>query len=280
MRRGSSAAETATRGTSGPRWLSENPDRAWAEKFFLIYTPIWILQTAVGVTLGFSTKLGDAGMLVHTGLVVLPFILVPLLLRRGAESGLRWHQTFWFKAVVYISILSLFGNYFGTEYFFDVLGMEYSYPKLRLYFDSALLGSGAQAVPLIMYPLTVAYYLTYHTTAAIVLRRVKTSRIRLVALAFPLAVVLVSFGWAWLETFAMANPMMADVFRYQDKSRMLAYGSLVYSTHFLASFPIFLHLDEKPGSRWTLLQTIAAAMASSLLTLFLLDLIARAIGHI
>jgi hypothetical protein len=30
-----------------PRWFSQNPDRAWAEIFFLIYIPIWIAIVVV-----------------------------------------------------------------------------------------------------------------------------------------------------------------------------------------------------------------------------------------
>src|SRR5437899_8090148 len=37
-------------------------------------------------------------------------------------------------------------------YSFDVMGMVYNYPHLHWTFDSALLGSGKQVVPIIMYP--------------------------------------------------------------------------------------------------------------------------------
>lgn len=273
------AAQVA-QNSSQPRWFSENPDKAWGEKFFLVYTPIWILQTAIGVVLNFGKTLGDAGMLIHACAIAFPLFLVPLFIRRASQAGLRWYQTYWFKANVYIGIFSLLGNYFGSEYFFDVLGMVYRFPNVHLTLDSALVGSGQQTVPLIMYLLTMAYFATYHTTAMVVLRRLRTSRIRLLAWAFPLAVLAVGYFWAWMETFAMANPLMREAFYYQDMGRMLAYGSAVYACYFVASFPIFYFLDEKPDARWGLWQTAAAALSASMLTFFMLDLVTHFIGRI
>jgi cycloeucalenol cycloisomerase len=265
---------------SKPRWFSENPDKAWGEKFFLVYTPIWILQTAIGVVLGFGRTLGDAGLLVHACAIALPLVLVPPFIRRASQPGLRWHQTYWFKANLYMAIFVVLGSYFGSEYFFDVLGMVYNYPQIHLTFDATLVGSGQQTVPLIMYLLALAYFMTYHTTAVVVLRRLKTSRIRLLGWAFPLAVLAIGYFWAWMETFVMANPLMRDSFYYQDLNRMLAYGSIIYSCYFVTSFPVFYFLDEKPGARWSLLQTAAAALSASMLTIFMLDLVTRFVGRI
>ncbi|MGH8646606.1 MAG: hypothetical protein ACREX4_19970 [Gammaproteobacteria bacterium] len=66
-------------------------------------------------------------------------------------TGKRWHESYWFKANLYLFVFGFFGNYFGSEYFFDVLGMVYVYPSATTTLDSALLGSGGQKVPLIMY---------------------------------------------------------------------------------------------------------------------------------
>src|SRR5438093_1130725 len=40
---------------AGTRWLSANPDKAWGERFFLAYSPIWMI--AFGVYL--RTRVGD-----------------------------------------------------------------------------------------------------------------------------------------------------------------------------------------------------------------------------
>jgi cycloeucalenol cycloisomerase len=262
------------------RWFSENPDKAWAEKFFLIYSPIWMLQVFLGMALGISRKVGDVGALIQALLVALPLVIVPLVMRRESRTGKRWHQTYWFKANLYIFIFSFIGNYFGSEYFFDVLGMVYNYPQLHLNFDSALLGTGEQKVPVIMFFMTQAYFMTYHTSAVVVLRRLRTSRLGKYAWLFPIAIFVIGFFWAWMESFAMANPMMKDVFYYKDLDRMLAYGSITYSCYFIASFPIFYFLDEKADDNWGWIRTAAAGLSAGMLTLLLLDLWTRYIGPI
>ena len=271
---------SSTDAPTNPHWFSANPDKAWGEKFFLVYSPVWILLIGLVVAFKLSTRLGDAGLLAFALLVALPLIVVPLFVRKGGQSGLRWYQTYWFKADVFIILFSFIGNYFGSEYFFDVLGMVYHYPQVHLTFDSALVGSGQQMVPVIMYLFTMAYFMTYHTTAVILLRRIRTSRVRWVAWLFPLAIVVAAFAWAWLETSAMANPLMQGIFYYRDMNRMLLYGSLVYACFFITSFPIFYFLDEKPGKPWSLLQAAASSLSASMLTLLLLDLVTKAIGHI
>jgi len=52
--------------------------------------------------------------------------------------------------------------------------MVYNYPQLGWRVDSALLGSGTQTVPFIMYPSAHFYFVTYHTIGVIVLRRLRT----------------------------------------------------------------------------------------------------------
>ncbi|HEX3046386.1 MAG TPA: hypothetical protein VHY08_16630 [Bacillota bacterium] len=262
------------------RWFSENPNKAWGEKFFLIYSPIWILMMAISTWLGTSQHLGDIANLIQSAVIALPLIVVPFFIRNESGIGRPWYQSYWFKANLYIFIFSCFGNYFGSEYFFDVLGMVYNYPNLHLNLDSALLGSGTQHVPIIMYLLTQVYFMTYHTTAVVVLRRIKTSRIPWARWLFPIILLVVAYFWAWMETRAMATPMLQGTFYYRDINRMLSYGSLIYASYFVTSFPIFYFLDEKSDENWGLLRTIAAGLSASMLTFFLLDLWTRFIGHI
>ena len=62
--------------------------------------------------------------------------------------------------------------------------------------------------------------------------------------------------------------------------RMLAHGSPSYSLYFVASFPMFFHLDEEPGANWTLTITAAAACTASMIMVFLLDFAAAIFGPI
>ena len=265
--------------SSGPRWFSENPSKAWGEKFFLLYSPLWMAFIGLVMGLGISHRVGEWGFLAIGLSVALPLLLVPALVRDERPGGRRFYETYWFKANLYIGIFNFAANYFASEYFFDVLGMVYDYPAIELLnFDSALVGTGEQQVPVMMYLLTQAYFMTYHTTAIIVLRRLRTSGIVGMKALWPLVVLVVAYAWAWMETRLMANPMIADQFYYREMGRMLAYGSMFYATYFIASFPIFYHLDETRTANWSLTKTAGAACAAGMLMLILLDFATKLFG--
>ena len=261
-----------------PRWFSENPSKAWGEKFFLAYSPVWMMVMALVMGLGISNRVGEWRFLAIGIAVALPLVAVPALVRDERPLGRRWYQTYWFKANLYIAIFNFAANYFGSEYFFDVLGMVYDYPMIELNLDATLVGSGEQQVPVIMYLLTQAYFMTYHTTAVVVLRRIRTSRLPIGPVLWPVLVLVIAYFWAWMETKAMANPWIESQFYYKDMQRMLAYGSLFYALYFIASFPIFYHLDEERDSNWSLKLTAGAALAVSMIMLFLLDFAAAIFG--
>ena len=258
-------------------WFSDNPDKAWIEKFFLMYTPVWMALMALMMVTGWAQSVGDKVLLIHAAIVALPILIIPALLN-SRKSATPWHESYWLKANIYLFVFGFFGNYFGSEYFFDVLGMVYHYPNASTNLDSALLGSGEQRVPLIMYFYTHAYFMTYHATANIVLRRLRNLNIPGGIALFPVMVFAVGYVWAWAETRAMANPMLAESFYYQDMARMLAYGSAIYAIYFIASFPIYYRIDERRGQSWSLWVTASAGMAASMLTFYMLDFVAHWIG--
>ena len=268
------------RTAGAPRWFSENPSKAWGEKFFLIYSPIWMIMMGLVMGLGVTARVGEWGFLAIGVAAALPLVGVPALIRDERPLGRRWYQTYWFKANLYIAIFNFAANYFGTEYFFDILGMVYDYPMIELTLDATLVGSGEQRVPVMMYLLTQAYFITYHTTAVIVLRRIRTSRLRIGPMLWPLLLVAVAYFWAWMETKAMANPWIESQFYYRDVERMLAYGSLFYSLYFVASFPIFYQIDEQRDANWSLTITAAAACTASMIMMLLLDFAAAIFGPI
>ena len=267
-----------TASVGDPRWFSDNPSKAWGEKFFLAYSPLWMGLMASVMGFGLTDEIGEWGFMAIGIAVAAPLIMVPALTRDERPIGRRWYQTYWFKANLYIAVFNFAANYFGSEYFFDVLGMVYDYPMIELNFDATLVGSGEQNVPVIMYLLTQAYFLTYHTTAVVVLRRIRTSGLPIGTVLWPVLLFVVAYFWAWMETRAMANPWIESQFYYKDMERMLAYGSLFYSLYFIASFPIFYHLDEGRDTSWSLKKTTAAALSASMIMLFLLDFAAAVFG--
>jgi cycloeucalenol cycloisomerase len=264
---------------SKPRWFSANPDKAWSEKWFLLYSPIWMAAMGLVMLSGLDEHLGDIANIVLGVCIASPFLLVPAL-KSPENSHNPWYKTYWFKANSYMAVFGFFGNYFGSEYFFDVLGMVYSYPGISWNLDSALLGSGSQVVPLLMYLLTHAYFMTYHSTAIVVLRRFKTSGIKGMFVLFPVMVGVIGYFWAWMETKAMANPLIEENFYYEKMDIMLAYGSAIYAIYFICSFPIYYFIDEHANKKWTLLQVIAGGLSASMLTFYGLDFTAHFIGSL
>lgn len=270
------------------QWFSSNPDKAWAEKFFLLYSPVWMALMALMMLTGWDKTASDSVLLLHSCIVALPLFIVPLILRAGKNPGNHWMQSYWFKANLYMGVFGFFGNYFGSEYFFDVLGMVYHYPNAKTVLDSALVGKGEQKVPLIMYLYTHAYFMTYHTSAIVVLRCVLKCLLKSVqrlgalgsSVAFMPAVFTIGYGWAWVETKAMANPLMASSFYYENMPAMLTYGTIIYALYFLVSFPIFYFLDEHAEARWDSVKTIAAALSASMLVMYLLDIAAHIVGSL
>jgi cycloeucalenol cycloisomerase len=273
------AAAIGASATVPSRWFSSNPDKAWVEKFFLLYSPLWMASMAVMMLTGWDKQWSDTALLVQGFAVALPVLLVPMLLAARFTTT-KWHESYWLKANLYLFLFGFFGNYFGSEYFFDVLGMVYNYPQVTTTFDSALVGSGRQTVPLIMYCYTHVYFMTYHATANIALRRMRQLPLPAMWLLFPLFVFLIGYFWAWMETTAMANPLMASSFYYRKMELMLKYGSAIYATYFVASFPIYYFIGETAHKPWSLLQTAAGALSASMLTFYLLDFAARWVGHL
>jgi cycloeucalenol cycloisomerase len=261
------------------RWFSRNPSKAWGERFFLLYSPVWMAGMAVLMKSGAGGRWDDAPLTAAIGALFAPLLAVPALLRDERSLGRPWWRAYWFKFNVWIGLFAFVGSYFGSEYFFDVLGMVYRYPQLDWTFDAALLGSGAQSVPIIMYLSAHYYFVTYHTAAVVVMRRVRTSRWNAAPLLFvPLTVVATAYGFAWAETWFMTDPSIAEQFHYRDLPRMLRWGSLFYACYFVVSFPMVYRLDESPCEDWSLGRTATEALAAGMLVVFLLDRVTAAIG--
>lgn len=258
-------------------FFADNPGKAWAEKFFLIYSPLWMIIMGLVMLMGMHRTLGDIGFIMLGLIVSGPFFIIPAMLSPENKEKPR-HQTYWFKANLYIFSFSVFGNYFGSEYFFDVLGMVYVFPNSQWTLDAKLVGEGTQVVPIIMYLLTHAYFMTYHTSATVVLRKIMTLGLPGHFTLFPVFVFIIGYCWAWLETKAMANPLMAESFYYEKMEHMLAYGSAIYAIYFIASFPIFYFIDENLSKPWSLWQALAASLSASMLTFYGLDFAAHWVG--
>jgi cycloeucalenol cycloisomerase len=272
------------------RWLSPNRDRAFAEKLYLLFLPVFLAYNALIQQLGWL----DAGNLWHVAQNLgmwLPWcVLLPAWLRR--HSPIPWHRSAWFKLNLYMAVWVFYATYFHTEYFFAVLGLRYRFPAVTWTFDSALVGpdeataaASFQKVPLGMYLNAIAFFLVYHTLAVVCMRRVRGATLGFGPLARRLAwaaiVVAAALFFAWAETrLYITDEAEANVW-YLDLERMLRLGSVFYALYFVVSFPNVYRLDERPDQPpWSLGRTVVEASFVAMTSLLLLDLWARALGPI
>ncbi len=265
---------------SSQTWFSINPDKAWAEKLFLWFIPVFFLYNAVIQQMGWL-DVGTFWHVTQNALMWLPYCLVlPWLLRRN--SGVPWHRSYWFKANVFMAWWIFIATYFHTEYFFEVLGLRYRFESVNWYFDSALVGPDEarameeyKKVPLGMYLNSVAFFIVYHNSAVIFMRRVRgfTTDWSAAAtrLAWCLIVAVTAFFWAWAETYMYITDDAAGNVWYENLDQMLTYGSLYYALYFVVSFPIYYRLDEE-GESWSLQRVFIEASAVGLLSMLLIDL--------
>lgn len=271
-------------------WFSKNPDKAWGEKFFLIFIPIFFGYNALIQQMHWL-DVGNFWNVMQNLLMWLPYcLLLPAWLRR--HSGVAWHRSYWFKFNLYMTVYIFFATYFHTEYFFEVLGIRYRFPQVSWYLDSALLGpdeSTALAefkkVPPGMYLNAIAFFVVYHSASVVLMRRVRTMTLDaapwLRRLLWCITVALTSFFFAWAETYFYINAAAVENVWYIDLHRMLTVGSVCYMLYFIVSFPNVYRLDEAPGpARWSLSRTVLEASAVSMITLLLLDLFTMIVGPI
>jgi cycloeucalenol cycloisomerase len=271
------------------RWFSADPGKAWAERFFLLYTPVWILAVAIVMLGGLVPRWGDGELLIFSVAVAAPLLVIPALRQRSvpALAATPWTRSYWLKFNLWIFIFVWIGTYFLTHYFFDVLGMRYAF-HARWTLDAALVGQGDGTVPVFMYPLTQAYFVSYHAGMLVVLRRIRraldldhlspgTARWpRLLLLA--LATLALAYGVAFAETLFMASDSIADLFWYADKPRMLRYGSLFYACYFLVSLPLLARMDEPPGPVYSPGRAALEALAAGMLVFMILDALTLLLG--
>lgn len=259
-------------------WFSKNPAKAWAERYILVYSGAWMLAVGLVIVTGWIFTWGDLGYLIFSCVLGGGAVLGPLLLPGRPDRDQPFWTAPWFKLNVWVFILVSFGTYFGTHYFFDLMGMKYAFP-VTWTFESDIVGQSEQTVPVFMYPLTQAYFMTYFVAASIALRKL-TSSLALDTVGRIVAIVALAYAVAWMETFTMASDALRPYFQYADRGRMLALGSLGYASYFVVGLPLVFRIDETEGDRWSVGRVVLQACAACLLILCLLEAWAKLVGPI
>lgn len=255
--------------STSPDPVSSPPSAAAAsyERFVLGYSPVWILAVAVVQFGGIMKSWGNLTYLLFGIGLALPLILWPLL-KGTPDQDQPWTQRYWVRFNLWIGLFTWSGSYFVTHIFFQSLGMKYRFPT-DWTFEAVIGGTGSETVPFFLYLMTQAYFATYHVIMARLLRAFRGwARPGRVGLA--LAIAVIAYVVAFAETFAMANPLLADYFEYTDRNFMLWIGSTGYAMLFIVSLPMFERIDR--GGPWTLGRTALEGMAASWLALQLIDL--------
>ncbi|MAG31326.1 MAG: hypothetical protein CL908_10615 [Deltaproteobacteria bacterium] len=275
---------------SSPRWFSSNPDKAWGEKFFLTFVPVFFVYNGVVQSTGWLDA-GDFWHVAQNLLMWVPYcVLLPAWLRR--HSGVSWRESYWFKFNLYMFVFVFFVTYFHTEYFFDILGLRYRFDDVTLYFDSALVGPDEataateyKKVPPGMYLNAVAFFVVYHSMAIVCMRRVRAMTLRwsrpAQRIGWIVIVALTALFFAWAETRLYITQAASGNVWYVDLGAMLKWGSVFYSMYFIVSFPSLFRMDETISEpRWTASRCVIEASAAAILSMLLLDLWAGSIGAI
>jgi cycloeucalenol cycloisomerase len=265
-------------------------EKSLTERAILAQSPLWMAAVGWVMLTGRLAHWSDTELLLFSSAVSAPALALPAYLetrRRGAADRRSILDSYWFRLNVWVFIVVCWGTYFGTHYFFDLMGMRYNFSNIRWTLDAQVLGStSGQTVPLFMYPLTQAYFMTYFTVLLIAERVLTDVLLGAAAESTGIGraciVLGLSYVVAFLETFFMAADVLSDYFSYADRGRMLRLGSLGYAMYFIAGLPMARRIDGdglgKGGRTWTLERTAVEAAATCMMIQVLLEVWARVAG--
>lgn len=256
-----------TEGVTRASWLdavlSPNPAKRAIERYWLLYTLVWGGVCAVVMLGGFAERWGDVELMLFGLVLALGAVVGPFLVRSPEQRSVRFPNTTAFKMVLSVVLFAFGLNYTETPYFWEVLHMHYGFGATWT-IDSN---------PIFLYFLTIAYFATYSVLLCITFRFVRTRLAGAPRWVRIPAYAIAPFGVAFFETLFNANPWTTRIFCYDDMGLMLWFGTLSYGIAFMFALPVWLNVDEEPGSSvgaFTVAVWVAAALYADMLTLDLL----------
>jgi cycloeucalenol cycloisomerase len=220
--------------------FSSSAGKRAVEQAWLAYTPIWGAVTGAIMLGGLAETWGDVELMTFGVLLAIGCLAAPLVRSRSPEVVHAW------AAMSLAIVILAFGlNYLQTPYFFDVLHMRYGFhASWRIEHN-----------PIFLYFVTIPYFATYSVLACMAVRAVRR---------VPVAIALVPFALAFLETVLNANPLMTRLFCYDDLPLMLWFGTLSYGVSFVLALPMWWSIAEPEGR----LRSIAAVALVAIVVCF------------
>jgi cycloeucalenol cycloisomerase len=216
------------------RLLSSNPSKRWAELFLLAYSPVWIAVVTTCELTHMFARWGDGAFFALGLVLAAPIWLYPILFPGAADRALPIAERHITRLSFFIFVWTFLQVWFGSDLFFDFLGMEYHFPVTWT----------AHRTPVFLYFLTIAYFSTYYTVLQIIWRAFRTRFPSAPVLARIAVLAVLGYAIAFCETSGMATDLMRDYFLYRDKTFTLVFGSLCYGTIFVVTVPLVYRLDE------------------------------------
>jgi cycloeucalenol cycloisomerase len=242
------------------RYLSANPGKRAAERYWLLYTPVWGGVTAVLMIGGFVERWGDLACMAY-GVALAAFAIAgPLLMRVPEEAGEPLHRRAGFKMALSVTGLAFALNYSQTPFFWDVLHMHYG-------FGTTI---NIQNNPVFLYFVSVAYFATYSVLCCMIFRALRARCARVLRAA---AYVVAPMAMAFLETALNANPFTQHLFCYDDKTFALWFGTLAYGMAFVYALPMWMAIDENPRRRVRAAAVVVLLFAAVYADVLTLDLL-------
>jgi len=240
----------------------------------LAQSPLWITGVATVMLTGALHRWNDSEYMFFSVAVASPAVVIPAIWNTRSTDNLSWWRRYWFKLNLWIAIVVFFGTYLGTAYFFDLMGMRYTF-DVRWNLSSNVVGQNRQQVPLFMYPLTHAYFMTYFV-GLLEAERLLRPRWPSGGAGQSLLVMFLSYALAYTETFFMASPLLSDFFAYASRERMLKLGSLGYASYFVVGLPMARRIDREEN--WKLQRVVIEALATCMMIMLLLEVWSNVIG--
>ncbi|HBZ69396.1 MAG TPA: hypothetical protein DEP35_06555 [Deltaproteobacteria bacterium] len=247
---------------SRPQIFSENAGKRAAERWYLIYTPVWGGAAGLVMTSGLGVRWsrepwGDVAFFLFGLLIWMGVFVGGYFFRASEDVNRPWYRLYHTKFQIWMLLFAFLGNYF-TEYFYEVLHMQYGFETKW----------NVNNVPFFLYMVTVAYFSTYGVLINLFCRFTRS----LLPASMPPWVRVTSylpacFVVAGLETALNANPWMKSLFCYDDMPFMLWFGTLMYGMWFVVTAPLWFPIDEERGVDTPLRSVCLSALAGFMLVI-------------